>query len=99
VGCGRGAEARATGTTSVAKVTWASGDAPAGGDVFDVQIEGPGSSSYVPGRTGTTALSGSFGPADRLWTTAGTYRFQARLRNTSSGAASGFSAPHGVALS
>ena len=51
---------RAAGTTSVANVTWASGDAP-GGDVFDVQVEAPGSSSFVPWRTGTTALDGHSG--------------------------------------
>jgi hypothetical protein len=44
-------------------------------------------------------LDGSFGPADPLWTGAGTYRFRARLRNVSSGAASGFSALHAIALS
>lgn len=89
---------RAAGTTSVANVTWASGDAP-GGDVFDVQVEAPGSSSFVPWRTGTTALDGSFGPADPLWAGTGSYRFRARLRNVSSGAASGFSALRAIALS
>jgi hypothetical protein len=89
---------RAAGATSVAHVTWASGDAPSG-DAFDVEVKAPGSSSFVPWRTGTTALGGSFGPADPLWAGAGTYRFQARLRNMSSGAASGFSAPHAIALS
>jgi hypothetical protein len=89
---------RVHGTTDTAKITWASGDAPAG-DVFDVQVQAPGSAGFVPWRTGVTSLSDTFGPTDPAWTVAGTYRFEARLRNASSGAASGFSAPHGISLS
>jgi hypothetical protein len=90
--------ARVPHTTNAAKITWASGDAPAG-DVFDVQVQAPGSAGFVPWRTGTTALSDTFNSSDPLWTGAGTYRFEAHLRNASSGAASGFSAPHGISLS
>ena len=90
--------ARVPHTTGSANVTWASGDAP-GGDVFDVQVQVPGSAGFVPWHTGTTALGGSFGPSDPLWAGAGLYKFEARLRNASSGAASGFSAAHGITLS
>jgi len=90
--------ARAPHTTGVANVTWASRRAPAG-DVFDVEVQVPGSAGFAPWRTGTTALGGSFSPSDPLWAGAGTYRFQARLRNASSGTACGFSAAHSISLS
>jgi streptogramin lyase len=89
---------RVRGTTDTARVTWASGDAPAG-DVFDVEVQVPGSAGFVPWRSGVTSLSDTFASTDTLWAGPGTYRFEARLRNASSGAASGFSAPHGISLS
>jgi hypothetical protein len=83
------------GSTDIARVVWASGDAPSG-DVFDVQVEVPGSSWFADWRTGITSLQGDFGPSDPFWAGPGTYRFRARLRQRSSGAASGYSAAKSV---
>jgi streptogramin lyase len=80
-----------------AQVTWASGDAP-GGDVFDVQVRQPGSHTFLPWRMGVTSLSGAFTPSDPLWTGAGKYAFRARVRQVSSGAASGFSPAASIRL-
>jgi streptogramin lyase len=81
-----------------AKVIWASGDAP-GGDVFDVQVRQPGSSSFLDWRSGVTSLNGAFGSSDPLWAGPGKYSFRARLRQPSSGAASGYSAAGSIRLS
>ena len=65
-------------------VTW--GTATQGANiVFDVQVEVPGVPGYSLWQT-TAALSGNYVPA-----TAGTYRFIARLRNSSTGATSAYS--------
>ncbi|HEY1331903.1 MAG TPA: hypothetical protein VGH10_10590 [Actinomycetota bacterium] len=88
---------RLPGTTDTAQVTWASGDAPAGFG-FDVQVRGPTSGGFVDWRPGVTSLAGSFGPSDPLWAGPGTYAFRARLRDLSSGAASGFSKAGSVKL-
>src|SRR5581483_1408638 len=60
-------------------VTWADA-APPAGDVFDVQVQAPGSSSFVDWQTGVTATSSSFAT-----TVPGTYSFRARLRKPSGG--------------
>ena len=81
------------------QVTWASGDAPAGFG-FDVEVKVPHSrGAYVPWQTGVSNLSAVFGSSDPLWAGPGRYSFEARLRNLSSGAASGFSKPKGIPLS
>jgi len=88
---------RAVGALETAAVTWASADPPPG-DVFDVQVELPGSTSFVSWQT-TTALGGSFGPSDPLWAGAGTYRFRSRLKAPGPpGAESGFSAAKAITL-
>ena len=87
----------AVGAVNTAAVTWASADPPAG-DVFDVQVEVPGSSSFVPWQT-TTTLGGAFGPSDPLWAGPGTYRFRSRLTNPGPVQhASGFSAAKAIKL-
>ena len=47
-------------------------------------------------QTGTNAV---FGPGDPLYAGPGTYAFQARIRNTGNGKASGYSAAKSIALS
>jgi streptogramin lyase len=81
-----------------AQVTWASADPPAG-FAFNVQVEQPGSATFVPWQTGVTSLSATFGPSDPLWAGPGTYQFRAQLENTVNGATSGFSAPASISLS
>lgn len=82
-----------------AQVTWATADAPAGFG-FDVEVKAPHShGTFVPWQTGVSNLSAVFGSADPLWVGPGKYSFEARLRNLSSGAASGFSKPKGILLS
>jgi virginiamycin B lyase len=86
------------GTTDQARVTWASGDAPAG-FAFDVQVKQPGSSSFTDWRAGVTELNGVFGPSDPLWVGPGTYSFRARIRQLSGGRASGYSRGMSISLS
>jgi streptogramin lyase len=83
---------------SDASATWSS-SAPPSGYVFDVQVEQPGSTTFLDWKTSQTATSASFGPGDPLYVGAGTYSFRARLRKVSNGAASGYSAPKAVTLS
>ena len=65
-------------------VTW--GTAAQGANlVFDVLVEVPGGTGYTAWQT-TANLSGSYTPA-----VPGRYRFIARLRNTSTGAATDYS--------
>jgi len=71
--------------TTPFSVQWASGG-PAAGYVFDVQISRPGQ-PFVAWQTGVTEHGASF-LADAG---SGQYKFQARLRNTANGQASGWS--------
>jgi hypothetical protein len=82
--------AAVVGAVDTAQVTWAVAT-PAAGSVFDVQVEQPGSSAFQNWQIGTSAQTAVFGPADPLFAGPGTYRFRARLRNASTGAASGYS--------
>lgn len=66
-------------------VTWATAAQPAG-FVSDVDIQRPGSTAWVPWRTGQTALSAAFVPDAGQ----GTYSFRARLRNTANGRATAY---------
>ena len=68
----------AGGTGVVRTVTWAVED-PAAGYVFDIQIKRPGIPGWTNWRTGVTTLSDAFTPDAGN----GTYKFKARLRNTS----------------
>jgi streptogramin lyase len=86
------------GAVDTAQVTWASADPPAG-FAFDVQVKRPGTSSFVPWRTGVTSLTATFGPSDPLWAGTGTYRFRARMRNLANGKASGYSNAKAITLS
>ena len=81
-----------------AQVTWASAAPPAGFAV-NVQVEQPGSATFIPWQTSVSSLSATFGPNDPLWAGPGTYQFRAQLENTGNGAASGFSAPGSISLS
>jgi len=67
-------------------VTWAAGPPPSG-FVDDVQIERPGSGTWVTWQAGVTAPSATFTPDAGT----GTYEFRARLRNAGNGFASGYS--------
>lgn len=78
------------GAVDRAQVTWAVAP-PVSGSVFDVQVEQPGSSTFLDWQSGTTAQTATFGPRSPLFTGSGTYRFRARLRNPTTGAASGYS--------
>src|SRR5262249_53125240 len=71
--------------TTVFTVTWAPSPPPTG-DVYDVQIERPGA-PFVDWMTGVVTNSSTF-VADAG---SGTYQFQARLRKSSDGTASGWS--------
>jgi virginiamycin B lyase len=85
------------GTTDTAQVTWASASPP-GGFAFDVEVKTPGSHSFVSWQAGATATSGTLGPLSGPYTGPGTYHFRSRIRNTGSGAASGYSAPGSITL-
>ena len=74
-------------------LTWASG-APGKGRVFDVQIKRPGTSAWVFLKSDTTLAKMNFLPD----ATTGTYSFRARLRKSSNGNASGWSAPVSIAV-
>jgi hypothetical protein len=63
-----------------------------------VQVEQPGSGTFLPWRSGVTSLSATFGPSDPLWAGTGTYQFRAQLENTVNGTASGFSSPGSIVL-
>lgn len=70
-------------------VTWAAQSAPSG-YCYDVQVETPGSTTYVNWLKGTTAPNGSFDTGGKQ----GSYLFRSRLRNTNNGAHSGWSATY-----
>jgi streptogramin lyase len=86
------------GAVGTAQVTWSSAGPPAGFAV-NVQVQQPGSATFVPWQTGVTSLSATFGPNDPLWAGPGTYQFRAQLENTTNGATSGFSTPGSIPLS
>jgi plastocyanin len=80
-------------TTTPFTVLWSSAPPPSG-DVFDIQVQRPGG-SFTDWLVGQTATSAAFTPDAGT----GTYSFQARLRNTSSGATSGWSPPTSISVS
>jgi streptogramin lyase/plastocyanin len=75
------------GATTGFTITWATA-APASGRVFDVQLLRPGASGYVKWMTGTAATSAVFTPDAGP----GRYVFRARLRDTNTGAKTGYAA-------
>jgi plastocyanin len=75
-------------------ITWATA-APLAGRVFDVQIKRPGDSGFTAFMTGTTATSATFTPDHG----SGMYQFEARVRRTSNGAATGFSPAGKISVS
>ena len=83
-----------SGTVSTTfSLKWASDTAPAG-YAYDVQLEPPDSAQFNPFATGVTVSTGSFTPSSG----AGTYRFEARLRNISNGAYSAWSPPRSISV-
>ena len=73
-------------------VTWAT-TAPAGNTTFDIQVEPPGTTAYVPWQTAVTTIHAAYTPTAG----AGVYRFQAR--RSDGGGASGWSPPVTVNVS
>lgn len=87
--------APATGTAATQfTIRWSTVAAPAG-YVHDVKIKRPGTTAFVDWKPGITAPSASF-KADAG---AGTYQFQARLRQTASGKATAFSPARSIVVS
>jgi len=64
--------------------------------VYDIQIKRPGSSTFVGWRSGITAKSATFNSTGQP---TGTYSFRSRLRNTSTGAVSGWSPAKTITVS
>jgi hypothetical protein len=62
--------------------------------VFDVQVKRPGAASYTNWMPATTATTARFLPDAGP----GGYSFRARLRDTTTGAASGYSAGLAIAV-
>jgi hypothetical protein len=76
----------ATGSTSTTyTLTWADTPFPSG-DAEDIQVEYPGSTTWVSLFKATTALSGTFVPNQGT----GKYHFRARLRSTTNSSATAF---------
>jgi cupredoxin-like protein len=71
--------------TTPINVQWSAADPPPG-YVFDVQVSRPGQ-PFAPWKTGVTSHASTFVPDAG----SGQYKFQARLRNTANGQASGWS--------
>jgi hypothetical protein len=79
-----------TGNVNKAVVTWATAAPPTGYGV-DVEVKAPHATQFEAWQNGVTTESAKFGPSSPLWAGPGTYKFEARLRLLSNGAASGFS--------
>jgi streptogramin lyase len=76
-----------TGTvTTTFTLTWAKATPPTG-YVVDVRVQRPGTTTYATWKSGVTTTSATFVPDAGV----GSYLFQARLRKTATGAASGWS--------
>lgn len=79
--------------TTAFSITWALRPAPAG-FVYDVQVRRPGSSGFAPWQTGAAQPGARFKAA-----APGRYDFEARLRRSAGGAATGFSPPVAITIS
>ena len=75
-------------------ITWAS-EGPGSHQVFDVQIRRPGSTQWTDWKTGYLQTGASFTPDSGT----GIYSFRSRLRNTQTGAATGYSAAVSIKVS
>jgi len=75
-------------------ITWAS-QSPGSHQVFDVQIRRPGSTQWSDWKTNYLQTGASFTPDSGT----GIYSFRARLRNTQTGAATGYSAAVSIKVS
>ncbi len=75
-------------------VTWAIGSPPAG-FVYDIQIKRPGSTKYYQWKWAQTAPSTTYVPT----VGPGTYSFQARVRNSSTGIHSNWSTAFSITVS
>jgi uncharacterized repeat protein (TIGR01451 family) len=85
----------ATGSrTTTFTLTWAAA-APPSGYSEDVQVQRPGSTTWVSIFKATTATSGTYTPTAGT----GTYRFRCRFRRTSGTGASGYTPALGVRVS
>ena len=73
-------------------VAWAEGPAPSG-FVYDVQVKAPGAKAFAPLQNGVTQASAHFKAAKP-----GAYAFEARLRRSSDGAATGWSLPVSITV-
>jgi hypothetical protein len=74
-------------------IVWASEPAPAG-FVYDVQIERPGSTTFVDWKAGVTEERALFTPDEGI----GVYAFQGRIRSLAGGTASGWSPPTSITV-
>jgi virginiamycin B lyase len=72
-------------------VTWSSAPPPTADYVFDVQIKGPGFSSWTDWQSGVSSTSADYTPS-----VSGRFGFRARLRNMTIGASSLYSIPGSV---
>jgi len=75
-------------------ITWAS-QKPGSHEVFDVQIRRPGSTQWTDWKTNYLQTGASFTPDAGT----GIYSFRSRLRNTQTGAATGYSAAVSIKVS
>jgi hypothetical protein len=75
-------------------VTWATG-APPAGFVYDIQIRRPGNTKYYQWKWGQTAPSATYVPT----VGPGTYSFQARVTNSSTGIHSNWSTAFSITVS
>jgi hypothetical protein len=78
-------------------VAWATTDAPIG-YAYDVQIQGPGAPAFTGWRSNVRKGVGTFSSKDLNFSGAGTYLFRARIRNTNTGVASGWSAIFSITI-
>ena len=81
------------GTAETYLVRWGS-VRPVAGFLVDVQVQRPAATSFVDWKVGSTVSSATFVPDAGK----GTYRFRSRLRRTSTGATSGWSASASVTI-
>jgi uncharacterized repeat protein (TIGR01451 family) len=81
------------GTSTTFTITWSSATAPSG-FVFDIQIERPGTTSFVDWMTNQTGKSATFVPDAGT----GTYKFKARMRKLSPAAQSSYSATKSITI-
>jgi hypothetical protein len=87
---GLGTATTSAGTFKSFTVAWSAGPVT-GSRVFDVQLRRPGETSYSAWKTGTTDDAGALTPDVH-----GTYSFRVRMRDTATGAKTGYAARSGT---